>query len=69
MNGAIAIVVLGPGGMETARRAASAIPGATVHGLRGRVPESETTFDDVGGHLRELFAADTAIVGCARPAS
>ena len=63
MNGAIAIVVLGPGGIETARHAASKIPGATVHGLRGRVPEAETTFDDVGGHLRELFAADTAIVG------
>ena len=63
MNGAIAIVVLGPGGIETARRAAAAIPGAAVHGLRGRAPEAETTFDDVGGHLRELFAADTTIVG------
>ena len=38
---ATAIVVLGPGGLEVARRAAAAIPGAVVHGLRGRITQAD----------------------------
>ena len=63
MSGKTAIVVLGPGGMETARRAAQAIPGARIHGLARRVDDADVAFDDTAGHLRELFDSDTAIVG------
>ena len=62
MTGA-AIIVLGPGGMETARRVQVAVAGSEIHGLAQRVPDAENTFDDTGAHLRALFAAGTPIVG------
>ena len=58
-----AIVVLGPGGMDTARRIAAAVAGAEIHGLARRVPDADIAFDDTGEHLRRLFAAGTPIVG------
>lgn len=58
-----AIVVLGPGGMDTARRVAGAVAGAEIHGLARRVPDSDIAFDDTGEHLRRLFTAGTPIVG------
>lgn len=62
MTGA-AIIVLGPGGMEAARRVQVAVAGSEIHGLAQRVPDAENTFDDTGAHLRALFAAGTPIVG------
>ena len=59
----VAIVVLGPGGMDTARRIAAAVAGAEIHGLARRVPDANIAFDDTGEHLRRLFAAGTPIVG------
>ena len=58
-----AIVVLGPGGMDTARRIAAAVAGAEIHGLARRVSDADIAFDDTGEHLRRLFAAGTPIVG------
>ena len=58
-----AIVVLGPGGMDTARRIAAAVAGAEIHGLARRVPDADIAFDDTGEHLRRLFTAGTPIVG------
>jgi cobalt-precorrin 5A hydrolase/precorrin-3B C17-methyltransferase len=63
MTRPVAIVVLGPSGMETARRAAAALPGATVHGLARRVADADTPFDDTTGHIRGLFEGGYAIVG------
>ncbi len=63
MSGKTAIVVLGPGGMETARSAAQAIPGARIHGLARRVDDADVAFGDTAEYLRELFDSDTAIVG------
>lgn len=60
------VVVLGPAGLETARRIGAAVPGARVHGLKGRVepgPGIAETFTDTTGHLRRLFAMGTPIVG------
>jgi len=58
-----AILVLGPGGMDTARRAKSAVPGSAIHGLARRVPDADVVFDDTGDHLRALFAAGTPVIG------
>jgi len=63
MSRPVAIVVLGPSGMETARRAAAALSDATIHGLARRIGDAETTFDDATGHLRNLFEDGIAIVG------
>ncbi len=57
------IVVLGPGGLEAARRLRAALPGATLHGYAPRITGADAAFDDVGAHLRALFAAGQAIVG------
>ncbi|MCZ6522767.1 MAG: precorrin-3B C(17)-methyltransferase, partial [Alphaproteobacteria bacterium] len=63
MTPAPAIVVLGPGGLATARRLEAALPGARVHGLEGRVAGAEVAFADTARHLRTLFAAGHPIVG------
>jgi len=61
--GDIALVALTAAGAALARQLAPHLPGATVHGLRGRVRDADTAFDDVGRHLAGLFAAGTAIAG------
>ncbi|EME71742.1 precorrin-3B methylase [Paramagnetospirillum caucaseum] len=58
----IALVVVTPAGLETARALQAALPGAVLHGLSGRV-EAEVGFLDTVAHLRALFAARTPIVG------
>ena len=58
-----ALVVLGPGGLDTAHRIASALPGAEIHGLARRVDPAQVLFDDTGDHLRALFAAGTPVIG------
>ncbi|MGZ0246131.1 MAG: precorrin-3B C(17)-methyltransferase [Alphaproteobacteria bacterium] len=58
-----ALVVLGPGGLDTAHRIASALPGADIHGLARRVDSAQVFFDDTGDHLRALFAAGTPVIG------
>ena len=58
-----AVVALGPAGADLARRLAAALPGARVHGLRGRVAAADVTFDATAAHLRALFQAGAPIVG------
>ena len=58
-----AVVVLGAGGLDLARRLGDLLPGATVHGLAGRVDGADVTFTDTAAHLGHLFAAGTPIVG------
>ncbi|MDR5754083.1 MULTISPECIES: precorrin-3B C(17)-methyltransferase [unclassified Caballeronia] len=58
----VAIVVLGPGALDTARRIQSAYSGAKVHGLARRVVEADVAFTELGAHLRALYAAGTPIV-------
>jgi cobalt-precorrin 5A hydrolase/precorrin-3B C17-methyltransferase len=57
-----AIVVLGPSGLPLAQRLAAALPGAALHGFAPRVAEAPVRFDDVGNHLRRLFAAGEPII-------
>ncbi|SAL18475.1 precorrin-3B C(17)-methyltransferase [Caballeronia humi] len=61
VNADIAIVVLGPGALDTARRIQAVFSGSTVHGLAGRV-QADVTFNELGEHLRDLYARNTPIV-------
>ncbi len=56
-----AIVILGAGALDTARRIQARYPGALVHGLASRVA-ADVPFDDLGVHLRELYARGLPIV-------
>jgi len=56
-----AIVILGAGALDTARRVQARYPGAQVHGLRARV-EADIAFDELGAHLRELYARGLPII-------
>ncbi len=56
-----AIVILGQGALDTARRVQALYPGALVHGLAGRV-EADRSYTDFGDTLRELYCADRPIV-------
>lgn len=56
-----AIVILGQGALDTARRVQARYPGALVHGLAGRV-EADRSYTDFGETLRELYCADRPIV-------
>lgn len=61
MTAPAVIVVLGEGALDAARRIQARLPGAQVHGLRARV-QMEFAFDELGAHLRELYARGTPIV-------
>ncbi len=56
-----AIVILGAGALDTARRIQARYPGARVHGLASRV-DTDVPFDELGAHLRELYARGVPIV-------
>jgi len=56
-----AIVILGAGALDTARRIQARYPGARVHGLASRV-DANVPFDELGAHLRELYARGLPIV-------
>ncbi|WP_090536981.1 precorrin-3B C(17)-methyltransferase [Paraburkholderia sartisoli] len=56
-----AIVILGAGALETARRIQARYPGAQVHGLAGRV-EADVAYGELGAHLRELYMRGTPLV-------
>ncbi len=56
-----AIVILGAGALDTARRIQARYPGALVHGLAARVA-ADVPFDELGAHLRELYARGLPIV-------
>ena len=57
----IAIVVLGTGAIDTARRIQARYPGSLIHGLASRV-QADVAFTELGPHLRELYASNTPIV-------
>ena len=56
-----AIVILGTGALDTARRIQACYPGAQVHGLQGRV-EADIAYAELSAHLRELYARGTPLV-------
>ena len=56
-----ALVILGPEGLDLARRVARRLPGAGVHGPAGS--GAGETYAGTADHLRSLFAAGVPIVG------
>ncbi|MFM0631420.1 precorrin-3B C(17)-methyltransferase [Paraburkholderia xenovorans] len=56
-----AIVILGTGALATARRIQALYADSQVHALQGRV-EAEVSYNELGAHLRELYARGTPIV-------
>ncbi|MGT2474182.1 precorrin-3B C(17)-methyltransferase [Paraburkholderia terrae] len=57
-----AIVILGVGAQDTARRVQSLYDGAQVHGLQGRVADADVTYTELNAHLRALYASGTPII-------
>ena len=64
MSGHPAIVVLGPGGLEAARRIAPAVPGAQLYVPYGLTDAERDAirYDQLAPTLRDLFAAQRPIV-------
>ena len=60
-----AIILLGPSGLETAKRAVAVFPGAELHGYARRVDQADVYFDDTAHHLATLFLAGRPIVAIA----
>jgi cobalt-precorrin 5A hydrolase/precorrin-3B C17-methyltransferase len=57
-----AIVILGVGAQDTARRVQSLYDGAQVHGLQGRVADADVAYTELNAHLRELYASGMPII-------
>ncbi|SKC91693.1 precorrin-3 methyltransferase [Burkholderia sp. YR290] len=57
-----AIVILGVGALDTARRVQSLYDGAQVHGLQGRVADADVAYTELNAHLRALYASGTPII-------
>ncbi|WP_205647701.1 precorrin-3B C(17)-methyltransferase [Acuticoccus yangtzensis] len=68
-SGDVAVVVLAPGALETARRAKAALAAegraVTLHGLAARVApeEVDVSFASATHHIGRLFAGGTSVVG------
>lgn len=63
MVNAPAIIVLGPSGLDIARRLKAVLPGAEIHGARARLAQADAGFDTLPEHLRTLFAGGRDIIG------
>ncbi len=64
-NSTPVVVVFGPSGLKTAQRIIQALPGARLHGLKGRVKDHnlDAVFTETTAHLRLLFHEGHAIIG------
>ncbi len=63
MSTAPAIIVLGPSGLETARRIRAALKTAEIHGAGTRVPDADVLFAKTGEHLAVLFREKRPVIG------
>lgn len=63
MDASPILLVLNDAGFQTAKQIESRLPGATIHGLAGRVREADTLFKETLEHMRLLFSAGHPIVG------
>ena len=63
LSGRVAVVVLTASAGGLARRIASALGDAEVHGLQGRVADADQFYTETMPHLRGLFASGRPVVG------
>jgi cobalt-precorrin 5A hydrolase/precorrin-3B C17-methyltransferase len=57
-----ALVALGAGGMDLARRLKAVLPESRIHGLASRTEHSDVAFCETMAHLRALFSEGVPIV-------
>ena len=57
-----AIVILGTGSLNTARRIQQRYPEALIYGLAERVDGADRVYSDFGATLRQLYQQDTPII-------
>lgn len=57
-----AILILGQGSLPAAHRLQTALPGAVIYGLQGRVTGADRVYDGFGETLRELYQRDVPII-------
>ena len=57
-----AIVILGSGSLNTARRIQQCCSEALIYGLAGRVEDVDRSYSDFGATLRELYQQGTPII-------
>ena len=57
-----ALVALGAGGMELAKRLKPLLPDSRTHGLASRTKRADVTFTETMDHLRDLFSDGVPIV-------
>jgi len=57
-----AIVILGKGALETARRIQRLYPDALIYGLSERVEGADRSYNEFGATLRQLYQQDTPII-------
>jgi cobalt-precorrin 5A hydrolase / precorrin-3B C17-methyltransferase len=58
-----AIIILGQNSQPIAKKIAAIFPGSQIYGLRDRTSHTDINFTNFGEILRELFAAETPIIG------
>ena len=58
-----ALICLSAGGLETARRLQTVLPGSSVHGLDGRADAADIVFGDTMAHVGDLFVAGVPVIG------
>lgn len=63
MDASPVLLVLNAAGLNTALRLQSALAGAVIHGLSGRVRDADMLFSDTLDHVRTLFGEGRPIIG------
>jgi cobalt-precorrin 5A hydrolase/precorrin-3B C17-methyltransferase len=58
-----AIIILGQNSQPIARKISALFPGSQIYGLSDRTSNADINFTNFGETLRELFAAETPIIG------
>jgi cobalt-precorrin 5A hydrolase / precorrin-3B C17-methyltransferase len=58
-----AIIILGQNSLPIARKISAVLPGSQIYGLIDRTSHTDINFTNFGETLRELFAAETPIIG------
>ncbi len=58
-----AIIILGQNSQPIAQKISALFPGSQIYGLIDRTSNADITFSNFGETLRELFAAETPIIG------
>lgn len=63
MNQGPAIIVLGPSGLETARRVRHFVPGSAIHAPTVLASSADETFGKATDHIAELFVEGRPVIG------